>query len=77
MSSNPISGNELVFDYKKFEKRVVRLYLDYIYGIEGCLENLELSELLELVQFVADDGKADWSSFDAKLWDDLMLEIEK
>ena len=55
---------------------MVRLYLDYLYGIEGCLEDLELSEILELVQFVADDGKADWSSFDAKLWDDLISEIE-
>ena len=60
--SNSLQGNQLVFDYTKFEKRVVRLYLDYVYGIEGCLEDLELPALLELVQFVAHDGKADWSS---------------
>ena len=41
-------------DQKSFEKSTIKLYLDYCYGIYGCVENLSVATILELMRFLAE-----------------------
>ena len=45
-----------MFEHKSFDKSVIKLFLDYCHGIEGCLDNLPIPVALELFRFLA-EGK--------------------
>ena len=57
----------MVFNHSVFEKSIIKLYLDFVYGIPDCLEGLDLPTLLELLRFAAYDGKSQISGLEDKL----------
>ena len=44
---------QITLDVKEFSKSTLKLYLDYCYGIPGCLDDLSLDEILELMRFLS------------------------
>ena len=54
-------GNKLDFDYKDYEKKVIKSYLDRLYSIETWIKPLNHAEKLKLLQFLHFEGKTDLS----------------
>ena len=49
--SNFGSDNELVFTYPTFDKKTIKQFLDYCYGIEGWCASLNPADVMELCRF--------------------------
>ena len=61
--SNFVKGNELTFNYKNFDKEIVKRFIDYCYGIENCMDDLDIASTLELrrLLFLGTDWRK-WNS---------------